>query len=317
MSASWSGGQALAALDLRDHLVAAALDAEAVDVVAAQQRREVAAGLAQVDALRAHLVAVEDDLGLRLVELQVGVGEHEQAAGERLPHQLVRRTRRAAAARRSRRSRSRPGSRRRRAAAAASAGSRARRGSATAGPTTPSCSCCVVLRALAPRLRHHAAEAAGRERDLEDAVRLGERLVDVVRSASRRASSGRASSSRRPGRSRRRRPGPRRAPAPAARTGRRARSAAPRSPTARAPPAGTRSVPASARDVGAAHVVEAPVDQAGEAALGVAGAQQLRAHHRRQRQRHDAGHDHRAGQRERELAEQRARSGRPGSPTGV
>ena len=77
--------QALAALDLRDDLVAAPLDAEAVDVVAAEQRREVAARLAQVDALRAHLVAVEDDLGLRLVELQVGVGEHEEAARERLP----------------------------------------------------------------------------------------------------------------------------------------------------------------------------------------------------------------------------------------
>ena len=46
--------------------------------------------------------------------------------------------------------------------------------------------------------------------------------------------------------------------------------------------------------------------QPGEAALGVAGAQQPRGHHRRQRQRHDAGDDHGAGQRERELAEQRA-----------
>ena len=83
------GGEALGALDLRDHLVAAALDAEAVDVVAAEHRRQVAARLAQVDALRAHLVAVEHDLGLRLVELQVGVGEHEHAARERLADELV------------------------------------------------------------------------------------------------------------------------------------------------------------------------------------------------------------------------------------
>ena len=39
------GREALGALDLRDDLVAAALDAEAIDVVAAEHRREVAAGL--------------------------------------------------------------------------------------------------------------------------------------------------------------------------------------------------------------------------------------------------------------------------------
>ena len=101
MSFELVGRQPLAALDLRDDLVAAALDAEPVDVVAAQQRRQVAAGLAQVDALRAHLVAVEHDLGLRLVELQVGVGEHEHAARERLPDELVRELGELLAARRS------------------------------------------------------------------------------------------------------------------------------------------------------------------------------------------------------------------------
>ena len=54
--------QPLAALHLRDDLVAAALDAEAIDVVAAEERGEIAAGLGHVDALRAQLVAIEDHL---------------------------------------------------------------------------------------------------------------------------------------------------------------------------------------------------------------------------------------------------------------
>ena len=58
--------------------------------------------------------------------------------------------------------------------------------------------------------------------------------------------------------------------------------------------------------VGAADTVEAPVDPAGEAALGVSCAQQLRSHHRRKRQRHDSGDDHSSCERERELPEQRS-----------
>ena len=42
MSSSWLGREAAGALDLRDHLVAAAVHAEAVDEVAAQHRRDVA-----------------------------------------------------------------------------------------------------------------------------------------------------------------------------------------------------------------------------------------------------------------------------------
>ena len=82
-------GKPLCPLDLRDHLVAAALDAETVHVVAAQHRREILAGLTQFDALRAQLVAIEDHFCLRLIELQVGVGEDEQPAGERLLHEPV------------------------------------------------------------------------------------------------------------------------------------------------------------------------------------------------------------------------------------
>ena len=46
--------------------------------------------LPEVDALGSQLVAVENNLGLRLIELQIGIGEHELAAGERLGHQLLR-----------------------------------------------------------------------------------------------------------------------------------------------------------------------------------------------------------------------------------
>ena len=54
----------------------------------AEQRREVEAGLTQVDALRSELVAIEDHFHLRLIELDVRVGEDEQPARERLLHEL-------------------------------------------------------------------------------------------------------------------------------------------------------------------------------------------------------------------------------------
>src|SRR4029450_8255010 len=82
------GRQPLGALDLRNDLVAASLDAEAIDVVAAEQDRQIAPGLAEIDTLRPQLVAIEDDLRLWLIEVQVGVGEHEKSACERLSDQL-------------------------------------------------------------------------------------------------------------------------------------------------------------------------------------------------------------------------------------
>ena len=81
--------QTLVAFELWNHLVAAALDAEPVDVIAAHQCRQIESRLSQVDALRSELVAIEDDFNLRLVELDVGVGKDEQAAGERLLHELA------------------------------------------------------------------------------------------------------------------------------------------------------------------------------------------------------------------------------------
>ena len=83
------GRQAIGAPDLRNHLVAAALDAEPVDIVSAKHRRQVLTGLTEVDALRPKLVAIEHDLGLRLIELQVGVGKDEHAAAHRLLHELT------------------------------------------------------------------------------------------------------------------------------------------------------------------------------------------------------------------------------------
>ena len=78
---------------------------EPVDEVAAEQRRQVAAGLGHVDPERRHLVAVELHLGLRLVELQVGVAEHRSiAALVRLADEAGSRCPRAGAARRSTRS---------------------------------------------------------------------------------------------------------------------------------------------------------------------------------------------------------------------
>ncbi len=83
------GCQPVAATDERNDLVAPPLDAEAVHVVSAEQRREVASGLGQIDALRAEFVAVEDHAGLGLIELQVGVGKHELAALHGLLHDGV------------------------------------------------------------------------------------------------------------------------------------------------------------------------------------------------------------------------------------
>src|SRR3989454_3573676 len=83
------GRETFRALHLRDDLVAAPLDAEAIDIVAAEERGQVRPGLAHVDTQRTHLVAVEDDLRLRLIELDVGVRVHEEAARVRLPDQLA------------------------------------------------------------------------------------------------------------------------------------------------------------------------------------------------------------------------------------
>src|SRR5206468_11784388 len=65
------------------------LNAEAVHIVAAEHGAEILARLAEVHTLRTQLVAIEDNFGLRLVKLQVGVGIDEDAAGESLLYELV------------------------------------------------------------------------------------------------------------------------------------------------------------------------------------------------------------------------------------
>ena len=93
MSFELVGREPPRALDLRDHLVAAPVDVEAVDEVAAQHRRQIGADLLHAQAHRRHLVAIDDDLGLRLVDAHVGDGrEGELAALHRLLHELLSRT---------------------------------------------------------------------------------------------------------------------------------------------------------------------------------------------------------------------------------
>ena len=72
--------EAEVARHLRDHLVAAAIKIEAVDPVAAEQRRQRAADVLHGDAEAVGLVVVDLHLDLRRIELQVGVGEDEKAA---------------------------------------------------------------------------------------------------------------------------------------------------------------------------------------------------------------------------------------------
>ena len=161
------------------------------------------------------------------------------------------------------------------------------------------------LLALAPRLGHHAAEAAGRRRDLENALALRERVIDVVNLVGEQPGLIDGRVRRRLDHSEHH----------ALVLGRRQfplREHVERNHQYRDDrPQREHHRPVTQRAgqstfIGAAHTFEAAIDPSREAALGVSRAQQLRSHHRRERQRHDSGDDHRARQRERELAEQRA-----------
>ena len=290
--------------DLRNDLVAAALNAEPVDVVTAEERRQVLSRLAEVHALRTHLVAIEHDLRLRLVEPEIGIGEHEQPAGERLLHQLAGELPEplGLGGRRDHeihREISATGQRRRRHGDHANAGNLRQRSVDLHHQLLGG------LRPFAPRLRDHAAESAGRKRELKDARGLGERLVDVVDLVRKH-----------PGLiDRRVRRGLDDREDHALVLGR--RQLALREHVER--PHQEHDDGPERDDDGAIpqrsgehaevelpQALEPPVNKSGEPALGVARAEELRAHHRRERQRHDAGHDHRAGEREGELAEERA-----------
>src|SRR5439155_15860471 len=165
--------QSLRAFDLRNDLVAPSLDTEPIDVVPADQRRKILTGFPEIDTLRSQFVSIEDDFGLRLIELQIGVGEDEQTARERLlyelgpeTHKLLRLSRRgnhevdweiSATGQGRRRLRNR-------------ADARNLRQRAHRFDKQVLCG----LGSLAPRFRHHTAEARGRKRELEDAGRLRE-----------------------------------------------------------------------------------------------------------------------------------------------
>ena len=86
--------EAVDPLDLRNDLVAAPGDVEAVDEIAADHGRQVCADLLQVEPEVGDLVAVDDELGLGLVDLDVDQrrkGEH--AALHRLQLQSAGQTR--------------------------------------------------------------------------------------------------------------------------------------------------------------------------------------------------------------------------------
>jgi len=298
------GGEPLGPLDLRDDLVAPPLDAEAVDVVAAEQGREVLSRLAQVDPLRAHLVAVEDDLRLRLVELQVRVGEHEEPALVGLLDELagdlaeLRRLRRRGdhevdgevAAPRQRRRDDRDD-------ADARDARQPRRGLHLELGR--------ALVPLLPRPGHHAAEPARRIGDLEGVLRLREGGVDLLhllgehlRLVDRRVRRGLHDAEddalvlvrgQLLGREEVERERHQDHDAPEDQDDRPVAQRRAEHPLVE-PPQGA----------------EVPVDHAREAVLAVLGAQQLRSHHGGEGQGHDPRDEDGAGEREGELPEERS-----------
>ena len=75
---------------MRNDLIAASLNAETVDIISAQHRGKIRSGLAQIHSLGTKLVAIKNNLGLRLVKLHVGISEDEQAAGHGFLNELLR-----------------------------------------------------------------------------------------------------------------------------------------------------------------------------------------------------------------------------------
>ena len=83
------GVETVLPLELRDHLVAASLDAEAVHIVAAEQRAEIGPHLLKIKAESRYLVAVEGDLHLGHVIFEIAVGKDENAAPEGRLHKVI------------------------------------------------------------------------------------------------------------------------------------------------------------------------------------------------------------------------------------
>ena len=74
---------------LRDDFVGAAIEVKAVDVIAAEQRRQRAADIGHVDAKAVRLRGVNLEFDLRRVEFEIHVSEDEQAALPRFLLHLV------------------------------------------------------------------------------------------------------------------------------------------------------------------------------------------------------------------------------------
>src|SRR5262249_61333228 len=81
--------KALSRLDLRNSLVSAAWNAEAIYVTPPKEGRKVLTCLAHIHALRADLVTIKHNFRLRLIELHIGVGVNEDAALHRIKHKLL------------------------------------------------------------------------------------------------------------------------------------------------------------------------------------------------------------------------------------
>ncbi len=297
------GAEPLGAGDLRDDLVAAALDTEAIDVVATEHRAEVGADQLQVQPQRRHPVAIKHNLGLGLIKFQIGIRVHEQAALERAGDQLLayfmqlprlrgrgnhKLHRELAAARQRRRCRHNH--------------LHARNGAGLAKDLTDHL--LGRARAFAPRFGHHAGKAKRRKGNLEGILRFRQRMehvVDQLGIAHRLINRGirralddaedhalvflrgqfapghhqeREHQQNHDHRQRQRH----------------------RLPAQRA---------SEHLRIPATHHVEVAINHAGKAGMRTAGPQQFRRHHRRQRDRHHPGHADRAGQRQRKLAEQR------------
>ena len=265
---------------------------------------KVLSGLAQVHSLGAQLVAIKDNLSLRLVVFQIGVGVDKFAAGKGCPHQLLRDGKqllRLARRRDHKVNRKVSSSGQRRRSQRNNANARDFRKWARGFEQQ-------LLRgllALAPRLGDHAAKAAGRRSDLENTLALRESMIDVVNlvgeqpglidgrigrrlddSENHTLVLGRSQFPLREHVERNHQHGDDR----------------PQSEHHRPVAEGA----AKSVFISAAYTFEAAIDPSCEPSLGVAGAQQLRSHHRRKRQCNDSGDDHSARQRECELPEQRA-----------
>jgi len=175
--------QALRAFDLRNDFIAPALDAETVDIVTAEHSGKILSRLCQVHPLGADFVAVKHDFSLRLIKLQVGVGEDEKAAGECFLHQLIGELIELPRFRRRKNyelNREIPAARQRR------RGQRNypdpwnfRQRSDRFDQELLS-----SLLALAPRLGDHTSEPTARGGNLKDALVLRERVVNIVDSGS-------------------------------------------------------------------------------------------------------------------------------------